>query len=76
VPFVSVAAGPSYYDYSLTRGAERFATKRVGWNANARAGVTFNQRLQVQVRYDLYSVTDGFRFDGLTLSLSYQALRF
>lgn len=72
VPFVSVAGGPAYYDYSILG----VATKRVGWNANVRAGVTFSKRVQLQARYDLYSATDGLRFDGLTLSLAYQALRF
>lgn len=76
VPYVAVAAGPAYYDYALTRGFERFATKRVGWNANLRAGVTFNQRLQVQLRYDFYSSTDDFQFDGLTLNASYLVFRF
>lgn len=72
VPFVSVAAGPAYYDYSILGTA----TKRVGWNANVRGGVTFSKRLQLQARYDFYSPTDGLRFDGLTLSLAYQAFRF
>lgn len=79
VPFVAFAAGPTYYDYSIVReGAspERFATRRIGWNGNVRAGVTFHQRLQLQARYDLYSEADGFRFDGLTFSASYLVARF
>lgn len=76
VPFVAVAGGPAYYDYSIQTGATTVSTRRIGWNANVRAGVTFSQRFQLQARYDFYSPTDGLRFDGLTLSLAYQAFRF
>lgn len=80
VPFVALAGGPTYYDYSIVRleggTPERFATRRIGWNANVRAGITFHKRLQVQARYDVYSETDGFRFDGLTLSVAFQVARF
>lgn len=80
VPYVAVAAGPTYYDYSIVRMEggvpERFAARRIGWNGNVRAGITFNQRFQLQARYDLYSETDGFHFDGLTLSASFLVARF
>ena len=72
VPFVAIAGGPAYYDYAIGG----VSAKRVGWNANVRTGVTFSSRLQLQARYDFYTPTDGLRFDGLTLSVAYKALRF
>ncbi len=83
IPFVQVAAGPAYFDYSIERDAPETQGKstvqvkdrRWGSNVNAEFGVMFNRRLCLSLRGDWYSKADDFDFSGVSLTLSYAAFR-
>lgn len=82
IPFVQIAAGPTYYDYSIGRevevqgnGTEQVKGSKWGSNVNLEAGVMFNRRFSVSVRGDWYSKTDDFDFSGVSFTLSYAAFR-
>lgn len=87
IPFVQVAAGPAYYDYTIYRSTEisdmgdkgsdteRISKKRFGANANIEAGILLNHRFAIIARGDFYSKADDFDFSGISLTLSYAAFR-
>lgn len=87
IPFVQVAAGPAYYDYSINREVEitaeggkgseteRFSKKRFGANANIEAGVLIDKRFALVARADFYTKADDFDFNGISLTFSYAAFR-
>lgn len=87
IPFVQVAAGPAYYDYTILRNmeveaeggkgssTERISKKRFGANANVELGMLFDQRLAVVLRGDFYTKADDLDFNGFSLTLSYAAFR-
>jgi len=87
IPFVQVAAGPAYYDYTILREAEmettggkgssdeRISKKRIGANANIEVGMLFDHRFAVVLRGDFYTKADDLDFNGISLTLSYAAFR-
>lgn len=87
IPFVQIAAGPAYYDYSIYRDVEvsaeggkepereRISKKRFGGNANIEAGILFDHRFALVARADFYTKSDDFDFSGISLTFSYAAFR-
>lgn len=87
IPFVQVAAGPAYYDYTIYRDVEvsaeggkkvereRISKKRFGGNANFEVGMLFDHRFALVARADVYTKSDDFDFSGISLTLSYAAFR-
>ncbi|MCW5938369.1 MAG: hypothetical protein KF884_07540 [Fimbriimonadaceae bacterium] len=77
VPYVAGRAGLSYIDYAINvTPAQREGGKRLGYNANAEIGVNIGKRVNLAVRYDVFPQYDGFRFDGLSITLKYGLTRF
>ncbi len=75
-PYVAARVGISYMDYALDVDHERVSGKRIGFNGNAELGVNLSDRLNISVRYDVFSKQQGLNFNGLSLSLTYGFLRF
>lgn len=79
--FVSIGAGPAYYDYKLQRLVNNntelrtYKESKIGWNTHIEAGVLTNERLSVVVRYDWYEKSDDFLFDGFSASVNYAIVR-
>jgi hypothetical protein len=77
VPYVAGRVGLSYIDYAIwVLPFDRLSGKRLGYNANAEVGVNFGRRVNLALRYDVFPQYDGFRFDGLSVSLRYGLTRF
>jgi hypothetical protein len=75
-PYAALRAGLSYIDYAVDTTSGRQSGKVLSPNANAAFGINFNRRVNLEVRYDVWSGYDGLSFDGLTLSLRVGLLRF
>ncbi len=75
-PFFALRGGAAYIDYALGPSNARTAGKRLGYNANVEFGITFNEKLSLSARYDVFSKYDGLSFDGLSLSLRYALVKF
>lgn len=76
LPYVSVRVGGTYADYRFTSGSSTFDRSRTVFNTNAEAGVVFNRRLRMAVRYDWSGKVDGLEFRGFSFSAAYQLLSF
>lgn len=75
-PYFAIRGGLSYIDYAIDTTSGRQSAKVLSPNANAALGVNVNGRVNLEVRYDMWSSYDGLSFDGLTLSLRVGLLRF
>jgi hypothetical protein len=75
-PFIGVNAGPAYFDYRIARGGVPLSAKRWGIVANVEAGIIAWENFLFRVRYTGFSKQDGFDFSGLSLTLTYQVVRF
>jgi hypothetical protein len=71
-PYVRIAAGIAYHDYSILRGggesAIRFTGQRFGTTANVELGTHITERLRLSARYNVFSKVSGFDFSGLEIS--------
>ena len=75
-PYFAVRAGLAYIDYAVNTPSGRQSRKVISPNANAAIGANLSRRVNVELRYDLWSRYDGLSFDGLTLSLRVGVWRF
>jgi len=76
VPYGAVRAGVAYYDYSITINATNFTRNEFNVTGNAEVGVIFQKKFTLAARYDWFTETDHFNFDGLTLWAELQLFRF
>ncbi len=75
-PYAALRAGLSYMDYSIDLAGDYKSSKRLGFNANAALGVNLNRRVNIELRYDLFSQQDELTFDGLSLAVKVGLVRF
>ena len=71
-PYVSISAGPVYYNYGITVNGTRFSRQRWGIGGGVSGGVLINERLRIGLQFDAWSKFDGLDFNGLTLEASYR----
>ena len=74
-PFVSVGAGLSYFDYTLTTAGVRSSTKRLGPSLIMQAGYIVDGRFIFTLRYNWMPNYDGYGFSGLSISAGYSFFR-
>jgi len=75
-PYIAIGAGPTYYDYNITRpGPTNFRGRGVGFISHAEAGMVFGDRMRLSARYNMLSEKDGFNFNGIQIGLSWQFIR-
>jgi hypothetical protein len=75
-PYVALRAGLAYIDYAVDTSGGRESGKVLSPNANAALGFNINRRVNLEVRYDVWSSYEGLTFDGLTLALRVGLFRF
>jgi hypothetical protein len=73
-PFVRIAGGLAYYDYSILRsegeGTSRFASQRIGATASLEAGTHLTDRIRLSARYHWFQSAHGFNFSGIEVAAS------
>jgi hypothetical protein len=76
-PYVAARVGAAYMDYAITRPSNlvRYKEETIGFDANAEIGMIYKKNLRFSVRYDVYSESNDFNFDGLTLGVSWTFTR-
>ncbi len=75
-PYVKVAAGLAYADYSFDNNGSHFGAKRFIPTSQVELGIVINNRFKLAASYNLFSSVDGFNFDGLELKLTYSIIQF
>lgn len=75
--FVSLGAGPAFYDYAITRPSNltRYSTQKVGASGFVEAGVQLQNRLTLSGRYQWFSESHGFDFSGVSASVAFVVAR-
>lgn len=70
VPYVRAGVGIAYFDYNIT-GTNSFdySTQRVGGAANIEGGLKISNDAKVFVKYNWFTVEQGFNFSGLELGV-------
>ncbi|MDR3691655.1 MAG: hypothetical protein P4L46_19910 [Fimbriimonas sp.] len=72
LPYIRPFAGVAYYDYSITDTAgSHFGVKRLGGTAGLEAGFQIGSKIRVSAKYNFFTPSSGFDFDGLSLSATY-----
>lgn len=71
LPYVAARAGIAYTDYAIWRGSSRISETRLLPTANLEAGLVFNRNLTLSARYNIYTKTKGFDFNGLTIGATW-----
>ena len=75
-PYVAARVGVAYIDYAVDTTGGRQSDKVISPNGNVALGLNLNRRVNVEVRYDVWSRYDGLSFDGFTLALRVGVWRF
>ncbi len=75
-PYVALRAGLAYIDYAVNTPSGRESGKVLSPNANAAFGINFSNRVNLEVRYDVWSSYEGLSFDGITVALRVGLFRF
>jgi hypothetical protein len=76
-PFAALRVGPAYSDFSMVSGVNtKSRGKQLGFNANAELGVFMSETVRLSARYDVFSKTKQYKWDGLSLGLTWQFGRF
>lgn len=72
LPYLRPFAGVAYYDYSITDYLSGHqSTKQLGGTYGIEGGILFSHKIKVSATYNYFTQTNGFSFNGLTLSASY-----
>lgn len=72
VPYFSARAGMAYVDYRVgTVGARRGV-----FTGNAEVGILLSNQFRLSARYDFFPELNGYKFDGVTFSITWQIARF
>lgn len=76
MPYLAAGFGPTYYDYNITRtGPINFRDTGIGTIAHVEAGLVLGESMRLSARYNMLSEKDGFNFNGVQISLSWQFFR-
>lgn len=76
-PYVAMRAGVAYADYRIDfTPSSRLKDNEWVANANAEVGAIYKDSLRIRARYDWYGKSNGLLFDGLSLTVSWTAIRF
>jgi hypothetical protein len=73
IPYAAVRVGPYY---GRVRDALGERSTHIGFDANAAMGVTINERVFVEARYDYFSRIAGTSFDGVSLTVGVRVFDF
>jgi len=73
LPYVRPFLGVAFYDYSITDFATgvHSATKQLGATYGLEAGILLGHKIKLSAAYNYFTQTNGFSFNGLSLSASY-----
>jgi hypothetical protein len=72
IPYFSARAGMAYVDYRVgSVGARRGV-----FTGNAEVGIILNDQFRLSARYDFFPELNGYKFDGVTFSITWQIARF
>ncbi len=75
-PYVAIRGGLAYIDYAVDTPSGRESGKVLSPNGNAAFGINFNNRVNLEVRYDVWSSYEGLTFDGISVALRVGLFRF
>jgi hypothetical protein len=70
-PYARISGGLAYNDHSFDLNSVHVSSKNFGPDAAAEVGVTFNNKVRLSARYNVFPNEDGFSFSGFTYSLQY-----
>lgn len=70
IPYVAVRVGPYFGDVRVPSVA--VDDEKIGFNANAAVGVSFNKQFYIEARYDVFSDFSGLDFNGLFLTAGFK----
>lgn len=76
LPYAAARVGVAYADYSITRNATRYSTKKLMGTTNFELGVVVNKNLVLSARYDIFPKTEGFDFNGLGFQATWAITKF
>jgi hypothetical protein len=76
-PYIAARVGAAYTDYRIDFSpSSRLRDNDWVMNANAEVGAIYKDSLRIRARYDWYRKTNGLLLDGLSLNISWTAIRF
>lgn len=70
IPYVAVRLGPYFGDVRVPSIAVN--DEKIGFNANAAVGVSFNKQFYIEARYDVFSDFSGLDFNGFFLTAGFK----
>lgn len=70
IPYVAMRVGPYFGDVRVPSIA--VDDEKIGFNANAAVGVSFNKQFYIEARYDLFSDFSGLDFNGFFLTAGFK----
>ncbi len=70
IPYVAVRVGPYFGDVRVPSVA--VDDEKIGFNANAAVGVSFNKQFYIEARYDVFSDFSGLDFNGFFLNAGFK----
>lgn len=76
LPYYRVGVGVSYYDYSLNRLGSNFTTHRLAPAGVAEIGIVIDKRLRVSAKYNVFSKSNAFDFNGFSLGATFTVVKF
>ncbi len=76
-PYVAARVGAAYVDYGIrTSPSTKLSDTDWVMNANAEAGIIYKDSVRIRARYDWFGKSNDVLFDGLSLTISWTAIRF
>lgn len=76
-PYVAARVGVSYLDYGIDLSPSvRISANEFVGNANVEAGAIYNDSVRIRLRYDWFGKSNDLLFDGLSMTISWTAIRF
>ncbi|MER3413673.1 MAG: hypothetical protein C4341_05445 [Armatimonadota bacterium] len=70
IPYVAARVGPYFGDVRIPSIA--VDDQKIGFNANAAVGVSFNRQFYIEARYDVFSDFSGLDFNGFFFTAGFK----
>ncbi len=76
MPFARLSGGLAYNDHTFDLNGVHYGTKTVGPDAAVEVGTVVATRWRLSARYNVFTKSDGFDFNGFVFTVQYAAFKY